>query len=332
LDFRPLLLGLKEMMGSRVELILEGEFDSRTVASRFHMPVKHASNDLRRLWRMGFLTRSRRRRPCLTPTGRLCNRGFEYKYGLSSQGTKYVRWLKEWKAFEDLCYAKLTLEVLSYLPDDLKDRLSVLSLAKAARKYKGPSRNTSSLDSNMVPLIHLLTERMRLRSENEKLELENAIQKLGLENLRRTITNFEEQNRSLYSLLAQALVWAAAYKNSADDWKDLFTRAFRGLVKLQGPLEAVSTIGRDCGQDASAVNPANCVDPPLFDPRTGISNIPVVIKGTGISPIILRTSWSEHYGKTFAVWEATRQGPGRMLDTWQINPESARELLENAIA
>jgi hypothetical protein len=42
MDFRRLLLGLNEMMGSRIELILEGGFDSRTVPSHFHMPVKHA--------------------------------------------------------------------------------------------------------------------------------------------------------------------------------------------------------------------------------------------------------------------------------------------------
>jgi hypothetical protein len=66
-----------------------------------------------------------------------------------------------------------------------------------------------------------------------------------------------------------------------------------------------------------------------FDPRTGISNIPVVIKGTGI-PFSFRTSWSEHYGKTFAVWEVTPQG--RIPATWQINPESARALVEDAIA
>jgi hypothetical protein len=147
------------------------------------MPVKHASNDLRRLWKMGFLTRSRRQRRCLTPTGRLCNRGFEYKYMLSSQGIKHVQWLETWKPIEDFAYANLTLEVLSYLPDELRDRLSMLNLAKAARRYKGPGRNTNLLDSNAVPLIHLLIERMRLGSEKEKLELENAIQKLGLQNL-----------------------------------------------------------------------------------------------------------------------------------------------------
>jgi hypothetical protein len=320
------------MMGSSVLFILEEGFDSHAVASRFHVPVKHASNDLRRLWRMGFLTRSRRKRPCLTHTGGLCNRGFEYKYALSNQGIKYVRWLQEWKAFEDLFYAKLTSEVLSYLPDGLKDRLSMLSLAKAARKYKGPNRNTSFLDNNMVPLIHLLTERMRLQSKNEKLGLENAIQKLRLETQQGTIANFEEQNRSLYNLLAQALIWAAAHKNSADDWRDLFTRAFRGLVKLQGPTEALSTLGRDMRDDANTANPTDCADPPLFDPRTGISDILVVIKGTGISSFSFRTSWSEHYGKTFAVWEVTRQGAGRILAAWQINPESAGALVESIIA
>jgi hypothetical protein len=137
----------------------------------------------------------------------------------------------------------------------LKDRLSVLSLAKAARKYKGPNRNTNLLDGNAVPVIHLLTERMRLRSENEKLEFENAIQKLRLETQQGTITNFEEQNRSLYNLLAQALLWAVAHKNSADDWRDLLTRGFKVLVKLQGTLKALSTLGRDLGDEPNTANP-----------------------------------------------------------------------------
>jgi hypothetical protein len=309
-----------------------GGFGSHDVASNFHVPVKHASNDLRRLWRMGFLRRASVKRSCLTDMGKICNKGFEYKYRLSSQGIKYVRWLKEWKAFEDFAYAKLTSEVLSYLPDELKDRLSILSLAKAARRYRGPSRNTNLLDSNAVPVIHLFTERMRLRSEKEKLELENAIQKLILETQQQTITNYEQQKGSLYNALAQALVWAAAHKNSADYWRDQHTEALRGLVKLQKPLEALSTLGRDRKDDANTTNPANCVDAPLFDPRTGISDIPVVIKGTGFSPFSFRTSWSEYYGKTFAVCEVTPQGPGRILATWQINPESAKAIVERAIA
>jgi len=176
-------------------------------------------------------------------------------------------------------------------------------------------------------VIHLSTQNMRLRSEKEKLELENAIQKFKLVNLQRTINNYGEQNTSLYKALAQALVWAASHKNSADYWRGQFAQAFRRLAKLSGPLEALSTLGRDEGDDANTLNPINGVDAPLFDPRTGIADIPAVWKGTGISPFLLRTSWIEHYGKTFAVWETTPQGPGRILATWQINPESVRPIM-----
>jgi len=110
----------------------------------------------------------------------ICSRGFEYKYRMSSQGVKYVRWLQGVKMTEDFAYAKLTSEVLSYLPDELKNKLSMLSLAKAARRYSGPSRNMNLLDSNAVPVIHLSAERMRLRSENSKLKLDNAIQQVTL--------------------------------------------------------------------------------------------------------------------------------------------------------
>jgi hypothetical protein len=319
-------------MSSSLEFIAEGGFDSRVVASRFHMPVKHASNDLKRVWRMGFLKRTKCKRDCLTLTGKICSRGFEYKYRLSSQGMKYAEWLKGRKMIEDLAYAKLTSEVLSHLPDDLKDRLSMLSLAKAARRYRGPSRNANLLESNAVPVIHLSTERMRLRSEKEKLELANAIQKVRLENLQRTINNYEEQNRSLYNLLAQALVWAVEHKNSADFCRGLFRQAFSRLVKLQGPFEALSTLGQDTKDELNITDLINGVNPPLFDPKTGISHIPVEIGGTGMSPFSFRTSWSEHYGKTFAVWETTPQGAGRILATYPINPESARALVENAVA
>ena len=159
------------------------------------MPVKHASNDLRRLWRMGFLTRNSRPRNCLTSAGKTCSRGFEYKYRLSSQGIKYVKWLQDGKMTEDLAYTELTSEVLSHLPEELKDRLSMLSLAKAARRYKGPSRNTNLLDSNTVPVTHLSTQNMGLRSGKETLERENAIQKFKVSKLEGTINNYEHRTQ-----------------------------------------------------------------------------------------------------------------------------------------
>jgi hypothetical protein len=104
-----------------------------------------------------------------------------------------------------------------------------------------------------------------------------------------------------------------------------FTQAFGRLAKLLGPLEALSTLGRDEGNDANTLNSINRVDAPSFDPRTGISHIPAVMKGTG-SPVSLITSWREHYGKTFVAWETTPQGHMRIA-TWQINPESVRPIM-----
>ena len=131
----------------------------------------------------------------------------------------------------------------------------MLSLAKSARRYKGPSRNTNLLDSNAVPVIHLSTENTRLRSEKEKLEIENAIQKFKLANLQQTINNYMEQNTITRHGPGPSLVWAASHKNSAEAWKRQFAQAFRRLAKLSGPLEALSTLGRDEGNDANTLNP-----------------------------------------------------------------------------
>jgi hypothetical protein len=274
---------------------------------------------------MGFLTRSKVERGCLIRGNRICKKGVQYRYRLSSQGMKYVRWLQGGKTVEDLAYAKLTSEILSYLPDELKDRLSMLSLAKSASKYKGPSRNTNLLESNVVPVIHLSTQNKRLRSEKEKLELENAIQKVTLTDLQQTINNYKEQNRSLNMALAQALVWAASHKNSADYWERQFAQTYRRLARLLGPLEALSSPGPDEGNDANTPIPINRMDAPSFDPRTGISHIPGVMKRIG-TPVSLIIPWREHYG-TYVVSEITPQGPGRILATYQINPESVRRLL-----
>jgi hypothetical protein len=293
------------------------------------MPVKRASNDLRRLWRMGFLRRTSVKRSCLTRGGRLCNKGFEYRYYLSSQGMKYLEWLQGRKMTEDFAYEKLISEVLSHLPEELKDRLSTLNLAKATRRYKGPSRkNTNFLESNIVPVTHLSTQNMRLRSEKETLEKANTIQQVKLVNLQQTINNYEEQNKSLNTALAQALLWAASNKNSAEAWEGRFAKAFWRLGKVS-PHDALSIFAWDAGDDANTLKPTNGADAPLFDPRTDISHIPGVMGRAGIgAPISLIISWREHYGKTFTVREETPQGPGRIVATWKITPEIVRNFFE----
>jgi hypothetical protein len=56
--------------------------------------TKSISNELRRLYLMGFLKRKRIKRECETKSGKTCFRGYEYVYSISRQGWKYLDYLK----------------------------------------------------------------------------------------------------------------------------------------------------------------------------------------------------------------------------------------------
>jgi len=254
------------------------------------MPVKHASNDLRRLYRMGFLKRTRVKRR-LAHDGRLYNRGFEYKYHLSKQGLKHVEWLKKGKIVEDLAYTKLTREVLSYLPDELKDRLAMLSLWRSSRKSVGPRRTLNLLENNTVPVIVLSTQNVSLKSENQRLELLSATYEGILARLLGNALNVQEENKSLYTLLAWALVLGATHMNSAEYWRGQFKHVSNG----------------------------SAADPPLFESHPRSSGAKIAI------PCIV--PWSKYLGKT-AFWQET-DGSRRIQDTFKVTPEYARTLTES---
>jgi len=55
--------------------------------------TKLISNELRRLYVMGFLKRKRIKRECETKSGKTCFRGYEYVYTISRQGWKYLEFL-----------------------------------------------------------------------------------------------------------------------------------------------------------------------------------------------------------------------------------------------
>jgi len=55
--------------------------------------TKLISNELGRLYGMGFLKRKRIKRECETKSGKTCFRGYEYVYTISRQGWKYLEFL-----------------------------------------------------------------------------------------------------------------------------------------------------------------------------------------------------------------------------------------------
>jgi hypothetical protein len=103
LDFRTLLKALATIFGTN-------EFDSGTAAKavakylyskkkdpqilRRAMP-KLISNDLRRLYQMGFLRRRKVPRKCKNKKGKEYNCGYKYMYKITAQGWRYLRHLKD---------------------------------------------------------------------------------------------------------------------------------------------------------------------------------------------------------------------------------------------
>lgn len=103
-NFRDLLLSL-------ALAYQKDEFDSRSISGMFmdsmikqgkldplllkKLSIKMISNDLGRLWKMGFLKRTLVKRRCETSQGKKCFRGREYKYSISKHGWSYLRYLNE---------------------------------------------------------------------------------------------------------------------------------------------------------------------------------------------------------------------------------------------
>lgn len=73
--------------------ITESERFTEDPTMRSEVSTKSISNELRRLYSMGFLKRERIKRECETKSGKTCSRGYEYVYSISSQGWKYLEFL-----------------------------------------------------------------------------------------------------------------------------------------------------------------------------------------------------------------------------------------------
>ncbi|WP_456365944.1 hypothetical protein [Thermococcus sp.] len=144
LDFRKLLKLLAGLYG-------ENEFDSRTVAedlseyfsreiddpevrSRLLERVKPKliSNDLRRLYTMGFLRRREVPRECKSKKGKRYSCGFKYMYSINNQGWSYLRKLVENE--EKHSFPSSTVEELREFLSGLRFGMMKLNMVTAVEK------------------------------------------------------------------------------------------------------------------------------------------------------------------------------------------------------
>jgi len=112
------------------------EFDSKTVSKDLtlimfnltgdpkwieRLQPKLVSNDLRRLYTMGFLRRRKVERKCRNKKGKEYNCGYKYMYQINNQGWKYLGFLLQEHLKRDAPLPRQVLDGLRELNEDLKN-------------------------------------------------------------------------------------------------------------------------------------------------------------------------------------------------------------------
>ncbi|ADI32001.1 hypothetical protein [Staphylothermus hellenicus] len=144
--------------------------------------LKLISNDLRRLYFMGFLKRRRVKRLVRTRSGKTCYRGYEYKYSISSQGWKYIRYLanpdkedkEDAKGWEDL----LALQIIEKtVPKEMREIAGESWKAYFSRR-RGSRRFSTSKAMFWDKLIEAKYKLIREGLKDEVKELAGIAEKL----------------------------------------------------------------------------------------------------------------------------------------------------------
>jgi hypothetical protein len=164
MHWQKILLKIEEKFGK------ERKFTSSDVAWRLGLKKSEASGKLMILYRMKLLKRDRFKRFCLTSKVKLCNKGIAYRYSFSKQGLSYLDWLRNQKPVNDLAIAKIYSDILSHLPEDLKQKLILIGLQGQQKRFKRASGAFFGLHPEAFPVIQY----NQMLSENNELKGENA--------------------------------------------------------------------------------------------------------------------------------------------------------------
>jgi len=212
MQFRLLLKWLKD----RYDI---GEFDSGRVASALALKKKLTSNDLRRLYRMGFLKRKRVKRSCIGRRG-FINRGFQYVYSFSKHGLSYVEWLGKGKVVEDFAVAGLRSDGILSLPDDMKRGVLTVQMAEEVKPYRGPGSGYKPSPSDLLlnryanidrdrlitDLLEITKEFVKTSSDLSRLNSENVVLKILNQSLEKERDLWKKETSDLLGASSRAIV------------------------------------------------------------------------------------------------------------------------------
>jgi hypothetical protein len=83
--------------------------------------------------------------------------------------------MRQKKPIEDMAQASLEMEVLSYLPQELRNRLLKIVAIRNSYRYRGPNRHSRLVDNDALPIANLMLDNRRLNEENRKLSIDKAV-------------------------------------------------------------------------------------------------------------------------------------------------------------
>ena len=167
---------------------------------------KVVSNELARLYKMGFLSRKISPRKVKTKSGKIANRGIQYKYSITRQGIKYMEYLLNSPSPKDKKYDALNLRieeyvavmkkngVLSSLEEEMKMRKDIEIILRGL--YKVYDKETDLFTpKNWCPRSHELQRFLEIKESIDMLNSRIFYDlKKDYEVLRKEYTSLKDKN------------------------------------------------------------------------------------------------------------------------------------------
>ena len=206
MNYRDQLLQLEKEFGPG------GSFNSKSAGFMLDMNIKRASNELHRLYDMGFLNREKRMRPCVInllnfKKPKFCNKGFEYTYSFSPQGIKYLNWLKNVLPIERMMYEKFISSIMRYAT---REDIQKFYQSSGSSKFKD-SKYPWPMDMHLLILIQ--QSMAQLESQNDQLTNQNQLLTFQNDRLNKDVSDYKKIPSETFKMAEDSF---SAIKSSID--------------------------------------------------------------------------------------------------------------------
>jgi len=189
---------------------------------------------LSRLHSMGFLVRQKDKRLCISRNGKECYKGYYYEYSLSSQGRKYLQWMRETRPLRRAMYLTMMNRIGPFLSDGEKETLSYLaSRVHNEMRYRGPSREAQEFGLLMAAAVPALTGKLAEMSEQITLLELKRDQLEG---------QVKEQSSQINSLVEKAIDLIKELRLKDVELQKLAVRLAQPLMRSHEEFEIISHI------------------------------------------------------------------------------------------